>query len=145
MTRGRLASVLAVGVIVVAAWLVAPGLTARGPREDLPPELQGRVNPRAHEPAAVAEGAALFEGNCATCHGAAADGRGEAAPGLNPPPANLRDGDVLRQHSDAYLYYRLGVGKPGTAMPSFHGALDERERWAIIAFLRTLRPVTATP
>ena len=113
------------------------------PSEDLPPELVGRVNPRAGDAAAVSEGVALFQDNCASCHGEHADGRGAAAAGLTPAPANFRATDVLARHSDAYLFYRLTEGKPGTAMPSFRGALAERERWAVIAYLRTLTPEVA--
>ncbi len=45
---------------------------------------------------------------------------------------------MVPRHSDAYLYYRISEGKPGTAMPSFHGALAEPERWALVAYLRSL-------
>jgi putative copper resistance protein D len=102
--------------------------------------MVGRVNPRAGDLAAVSEGVALFQGNCASCHGERADGHGAAAAGLTPPPANFRGTDVLARHTDAYLFYRLTEGKPGTAMPSFRGALAERERWAVIAYLRSLTP-----
>jgi mono/diheme cytochrome c family protein len=45
---------------------------------------------------------------------------------------------VLERHSDAYLFFRLRTGKPGTAMPSFHGVLDETAVWQVISYLRTL-------
>ncbi len=126
-------AVIVVGAAVLAYW-------ARSVRvvEELPPAFVGRTNPRADDATAVAEGATLFENNCATCHGPRADGRGVASAGLVPPPANFRGGDVLARHSDAYLFYRITEGKPGTAMPSFRGALAESERWAVIAYLRSL-------
>ncbi len=89
----------------------------------------------------MSEGVALFQSNCASCHGEHADGHGPAATGLTPPPADFRGTDVLARHSDAYLFYRVTEGKPGTAMPSFRGALAARERWAVVAYLRSL----ATP
>jgi mono/diheme cytochrome c family protein len=110
-----------------------------GPREDLPASFASRSNPRAHDAAAVVEGAALFRDNCTSCHGDDADGHGAAAAGLVPPPANFRSGDVLPRHSDAYLFYRMTEGKPGTAMPSFRGALSDDERWAVVTYLRSLR------
>lgn len=135
--------------VVVAAVVVAAGLgvalwsrAARAPREDLPADAAVRVSPRAHDAAAVVEGAAVFRDNCASCHGEHADGHGEAAAGLTPPPADFRGSDVLARHSDAYLFYRITEGKPGTAMPSFRGTLAEDERWAAIAYLRTLAPDT---
>ena len=113
------------------------------PAEDLPAGFAARVNPRAGDRAAVSEGVALFQDNCASCHGERADGQGPASAGLTPPPANFRGSDVLARHSDAYLFYRMTEGKPGTAMPSFRGALAERERWALVAYLRSLTPDVA--
>ncbi len=125
-------------VALVAAWLVVPRLAALRRGEDVPPPYAGKSNPRAGDPAAIEVGAALFQENCATCHGAQADGRGPAAVGLSPSPANFSGSDVLARHSDAYLFFRVSEGKPGTAMPSFHGSLADDERWAVIAYLRTL-------
>ncbi|HEY2388806.1 MAG TPA: cytochrome c [Candidatus Binatia bacterium] len=131
------AAALAAAGVGAALWLRPAGAL---PTENLPSELAGRVNPRAGDLAAVSEGVALFHDNCVSCHGERADGHGAAAAGLTPPPANFRGTDVLARHSDAYLFYRLTEGKPGTAMPSFRGALAERERWAVIAYLRSLTP-----
>ena len=130
--------VATVGLLV---WLVTPLVTSTGPDEALPHAYAGRANPRAGDPAAAAVGAVLFQDNCASCHGTHADGHGAAAVGLVPPPANLETGEVVPRHSDAYLYYRISEGKPGTAMPSFHGALGESERWALVAYLRSLHDV----
>jgi len=138
VTRGRAAAALVVAAGALAAWLTVPALTSTGPREELPPEFAGKTNPLAG-PEVVAAGAAIFRENCATCHGEHADGQGPAAKGLTPPPANFRYGPVLAQHSDAYLYFRVSTGKPGTAMPSFHGVLDEGQRWRVIAYLRSIR------
>jgi mono/diheme cytochrome c family protein len=134
---GRAALVAALGAAAAVAWLATPLLTAPRPREKLPAGFAGKRNPLAGGEA-VAAGARIFQENCATCHGEHADGHGSAAVGLVPPPADFRTGVVLEQHSDAYLYYRLSTGKPGTAMPSFHGVLDEQERWQVITYLRSL-------
>lgn len=134
MTRRAFGLAAALAVAAVVAWrLVAtPGI-----REDLPPDFAGKRNPLAG-PDAVAAGDRLFHENCASCHGDEADGHGPAAHGLTPPPANFKSGSVLAQHSDAYLFYRVTTGKPGTAMPSFHGALGDTEKWQVIAYLRSL-------
>jgi high-affinity iron transporter len=133
--RGRVAVAAVAAVAALAVWMLAPAGSAL--REELPPEFAGKANPFAGPEAAVA-GAALFQQNCATCHGSGADGHGPASAGLKPPPADFRHGSVLAQHSDAYLFYRMTTGKPGTAMPSFHGVLDETARWQVVSYLRTL-------
>jgi mono/diheme cytochrome c family protein len=124
--------------VVVATAALAVWWTARlGVREDLPPEFAGRRNPLAGAES-IAAGAAIFRENCASCHGPEADGHGPASKGLVPPPANFRGGPVLGQHTDAYLYWRVTTGKPGTAMPSFHGALGDTEKWQVVSYLRSL-------
>jgi mono/diheme cytochrome c family protein len=137
-----IAVVAALAVVVAGPRTIAAHLPTRLATlvgsEGVPAAYAGRTNPRAADDAAVREGAALFQDNCATCHGPRADGHGPASVGLDPPPANFRSGDVLARHSDAYLFFRVSEGKPGTAMPSFHGALAENERWAVIAYLRTI-------
>lgn len=122
----------AVAALALVWWLRGPGV-----REDLPAEYAGRRNPIASTEA-IAAGAAVFRENCASCHGADADGHGPAAKGLVPPPANFRSGVVLAQHTDAYLFWRVTTGKPGTAMPSFHGVLGDTEKWQVVAYLRSL-------
>jgi mono/diheme cytochrome c family protein len=135
--RVRAAAVL---LAVVAGWLAMRALLAAPAQDDLPSEYAGLLNPLGADPQAVPTGARLFRENCASCHGEDADGHGPAARGLTPPPANFRSGEVQAHHSDAYLYYRITIGKPGTAMPSFNGALDPSARWALVAFLRALGP-----
>ena len=106
--------------------------------ETLPPEFASRTSPVAADAGAVERGRALFVDNCSPCHGETADGHGPASVGLRPPPANLAGPDVVPTHSDAYLFYRLTVGKRGSAMPAFGNSLSETERWEIVAYLRSL-------
>lgn len=138
MSATRSGAVLVVAMMLASAAAVLWARSERAPAEELPPAFTGRVNPRRGDVAAIAAGATLFESNCAPCHGEQADGHGVAAAGLVPPPANFRGTDVLARHSDAYLFYRITDGKPGTAMPSFRGVLGEPDRWAVIAYLRSL-------
>jgi len=134
VTRVRVGLAVAAALALVAAWVYAstPRL-----HENLPPEFAGKRNPLGGDDAVLA-GGRLFRENCASCHGERADGHGPASKGLVPPPANFRGGTVLAEHSDAYLYYRVSTGKPGTAMPSFRGVLGENERWQVITYLRSL-------
>jgi mono/diheme cytochrome c family protein len=137
VSRGRvLGVVVGLAALGLGAWRL---WSASGPpAEAVPPEFAALANPLAADVAAADRGRTLFSEACAECHGIEADGHGPAARGLAPPPADLRT-DAVRARTDGYLYFRLTTGKPGTAMPSFHGALDEQQRWAVIAYLRTLR------
>jgi len=110
----------------------------------VPPGYAGRVNPLPDDEATIARGRDLFMKNCAPCHGANADGQGPSAVGLKPPPANFHDGTRLRGKADDFLFWRLAEGKKDTAMPAFEGALSEEERWAILRYLRSIKPNEGT-
>lgn len=114
------------------------GTPASSPVPSPPGEWVGRVNPLPEDPASIARGRALFLVSCAPCHGTEADGKGVAARGLEPPPANFRAGKRLSSKADDVVFWRISTGIPGTAMPAFSGTLSEEERWAILRFLRSL-------
>jgi putative heme-binding domain-containing protein len=75
-------------------------------------------------------GVAIFNSNCAVCHGR--DGRGGRGPNLRKA---LRNGS---SDSDIEAVIRNGV--PGTAMPSFHFEKDELE--GLLEYIHSLRQVT---
>ncbi|MDP1908941.1 MAG: FTR1 family protein, partial [Hyphomicrobium sp.] len=77
-----------------------------------------------------ARGAALYAQNCASCHGAAGNGLGPAARGLDPAPIAFTDAERARERSLFALYQVVGQGIDGTAMPSF-SSLPADDRWAL--------------
>src|SRR5205807_694533 len=82
----------------------------------------------------AAQGGRLFAAQCATCHGAAADGNGPAARTLNPrPPALLAPG-----LTPVMAFRKVSVGVTGTAMPAFGSQLSAADRWNIVAYLATM-------
>lgn len=76
----------------------------------------------------VDAGKALFQKNCAACHGN--DGTGGHAPSLAVD--NYQVGTT-----DFSLYKTIRDGIPGTPMASFDFSI--KERWQIISYLRTLQ------
>ena len=88
------------------------------------PVVGDLANPFASDPAAVrAEGAALYEANCAACHGP--DRTGDIGPDLTS----------AEQLTEAELYQDLWNGIPDGGMPSF-SALGSEKIWKIVTFLR---------
>lgn len=77
-----------------------------------------------------ARGATLFAQNCASCHGAAGDGRGPNAAKLATPPIAFTDVTRARQRSPFALYQVIDQGIDGTAMQSF-SSLPSDDRWAL--------------
>jgi mono/diheme cytochrome c family protein len=119
--------------------LAAGAVVAAMPRTlPVPDEYKRWRNPLPSSPSVLRAGAEVFEVNCAPCHNFNGDGRGPAAAELTPLPADLRDTELHKLFSDAYLYYRISEGKDHTAMPAFGPSLSEEDRAAVIRYVRTL-------
>lgn len=88
-------------------------------------------------PPDLARGAALFQQNCASCHGSAGGGDGPAAASLNPKPVAFTERERARARSVMALFHVISQGVPGTSMVSF-SALLEQDRWALAFFAGTL-------
>ena len=118
---------------------IAP--VARALAQRLAQDLGAEIEPVAPqgENAALARGAAVFQGRCASCHGASGRGDGPDARGLVPPPANLTDPAVMGAKSRVDLYRQLLLGVAGTAMPAFERTLADSDRWAVAAYVQTLQ------
>lgn len=82
----------------------------------------------------LAHAAVLYEGMCASCHGATGGGDGPLAQRLDPPPINFKDHDRASQRSLYGLYNTITLGVEGTAMASF-GQLPDAERWALAFYV----------
>jgi mono/diheme cytochrome c family protein len=79
-------------------------------------------------------GQALFQENCAICHGKGGKGDGEAAAAMNPKPKSLI-GTPVQAQTDGELFWKISEGRD--AMPSWKN-LSEKERWGLVAYLRSL-------
>lgn len=137
MRRG----VLALTLLLAGCPSSDPGkapIAAASPTPVLPAEWAGKTNPLPADATTVDRGRALFQRNCATCHGPDGDGKGVASAGLNPAPANFRDGNRLSSKGDDYLFWRISTGIKDTAMPAFDATMSGEDRWAVLRFLRSL-------
>ncbi len=94
----------------------------------------------------ISAGRDSFLNRCAGCHGPEADGKGPAAPMLNPKPRNLLSGSfkfrstppgVLPTIED--LLRTIDRGIPGSAMPPFRD-VGEEEKLSLVLYIRSLRP-----
>ena len=131
--RGRLARV---GLEVVARLALTAALVS-----SLRPGVAGGQTVPA--PAArVHPGQAVYEKNCALCHGLGgqADGPAAAALPIKPPP--LTEGRLLNPLPDDFLYQVIadGAGSVGLApqMPGFGRQLTDHEIRVVTAYVRTM-------
>lgn len=126
----------ALGVLVIVSYTLAFTVAPNIPAPSVPFTARFAQNPTPDTPETIERGRALFQANCAICHGPRGLGDGPQAFILNPRPANLQL--HVPQHAPGEVAYWLGQGIAGTAMPSWREQLSEEERWAIVRYLFAL-------
>ncbi|MBM4123850.1 MAG: cytochrome c [Nitrospira sp.] len=106
-----------------------------------PGEFVGLSNPIPNTPDNVMAGKGLYAAFCSPCHGGNFDGKGMAAKGFNPPPANFSDPTTIAMLQESYLFWRIKKGGVGlsiegmpwkSAMPRWEVELKDEQIWKII-------------
>jgi mono/diheme cytochrome c family protein len=91
-------------------------------------------------PALLERGQERFGIYCAVCHGHAGDGKGVVGPywtgGMMPVTANLVD-DRVKALPEGQIFWTITHGKG--LMGPYGGSIPVEDRWAIVAYLRTLQ------
>jgi cytochrome c len=77
----------------------------------IPPEAKQMVNPVKPTPEGLTHAKKLYAMDCAICHGATGDGKGELAGDMKPPLKNFTDPAALNDFTDGELYYVIKNGK----------------------------------
>jgi len=140
MTRIRLPLAALGCALLLAIGACGEGSVTPGAREaEAPPAAPGPPEaPPAPTPAAASDGAALYAQRCATCHGAAGDGKGPGGAGLAPPPRDFRDPAWQASVSDAHIEGVIAGGGPSVGLsPLMPAQADLAARPAELAALRT--------
>lgn len=141
------------GVLILFPLLVGWQTYSSTAPSDLPPaenrtihpappgEYTGLANPVAKTPENIMQGKGFYAAYCSPCHGANFDGKGPAARGFNPLPANFADPTTIAMLQESYLFWRIkkgGVGLPiegmpwKSAMPRWELELQDEWIWKII-------------
>jgi mono/diheme cytochrome c family protein len=100
--------------------------------------LAGTIAAAGQAQAATARerGKALYESNCAVCHGT--DGRADTPVGrlLKPGPRNFSDPVEMARVSSDRMYRSIKDGRPGTGMAAWKDALSEIQIGDLIDYVR---------
>ena len=89
------------------------------------------------DPETLAAGHALYQAECADCHGVGGRGDGPSAATLTAALSDFSAGDFMATYSNGDLYQAISAGA-GDAMPAFAGALSETELRAVTHYVRSL-------
>ena len=90
----------------------------------------------------IAQGKQIWQETCAACHGETGAGDGPRAAEINRPIGNLTVQTEITNLSDTALFTTISEGV-GNSMPAFADKLSEDERYAAIAYIRTLTVANA--
>jgi len=92
-------------------------------------------NPYKVDESFLALGKKMFKAQCSSCHGTDAKGDGPAATAMRPRPANLQSTQIQKE-SEGAIYWKINTGRNN--MPSFQNSLSQKQRWAIVSFIKSL-------
>jgi len=101
-----------------------------------PAEAQKVKNPVKAAAESIAKGKELYAKVCSVCHGEKGDGKGPAAAGPTPPPANFTDKKMMDAQTDGELFWKLTNGD-GDDMASYKNDYSKTDRWNLVNYLRT--------
>jgi mono/diheme cytochrome c family protein len=113
-----------------------PGTVAAGPLREVVPENYTGPNPLPATPALLARGQERFDIFCAVCHDRTGSGKGIVGQRTSWLPTSLLDERVMKM-TDGEIFSVATYGR--RTMPPYRFQVPERDRWAIVAYVRALQ------
>jgi len=102
----------------------------------VPANFKTMKNPVAQGDASTKAGLAVFNKNCASCHGKTGLGDGVKARALKNFPGDFSKPE-FQSLSDGELFYKTKTGRD--EMPKYEGKLTDDEIWNTVNYLRTFK------
>jgi mono/diheme cytochrome c family protein len=125
-------------------WFVLPALLFFGPPPQqpapspapaaIPAEAAHMVNPVKPTPESQAHAKKMYGYDCAMCHGANGNGKGDI-PDLKPAPRDYTDSAALKDLTDGELFYIIKNGKGQMPPEGDRGKPDDI--WNMVILIRS--------
>ncbi len=126
-------------LLLCASLLLAQGTKSTSSYQPVPVAEARRANPLKPTPESLASGKSIFGYDCAQCHGAAGDGKGNVPKDLKIP--DLTNPTTLKDLTDGALFYRIKNGHGG--MPPEGNRVQTSQLWDLVNYVRSLAPAPA--
>lgn len=130
-----LAALLLTGVAAAAQANPSPSQAAPG-AYTIPADAARQANPVRPTSESIAQGKKYYGYDCAMCHGANGDGKGEVAIDEKLMLKDYRDPAALQGMTDGELFYIIKNGKG--QMPPEGNRLKAPELWNLVNYIRSL-------
>ena len=130
------------GVVLLAGFVISAAQQQEKPKDSAPAADAAksagaeRKNPVKPTPEGMAAAKKLYGYDCAMCHGAAGDGKGDVAQSMNLTMKDWRDPAVLTGMSDGDMYDIIVKGKD--KMIGEGDRLPPEKAWNMVNYVRSL-------
>ncbi|HEX5422668.1 MAG TPA: cytochrome c [Candidatus Acidoferrales bacterium] len=102
----------------------------------IPDEALKQINPEKPTAESIATGKRIYGYDCAMCHGASGDGKGDLAGDMKLQLADFRDPKSLAGKTDGELFYVIKNGKGD--MPAEGTRAKPDQLWDMVNYIRSL-------
>lgn len=102
----------------------------------VPPDIASKTNPVKPTPEGLAKAKKFWGYDCAMCHGATGDGKGDMAVESKFVMRDYRDPAALKELTDGELFYIIQKGK-GDNMPSEGDRQKPDDIWNMVTLVRS--------
>jgi len=110
----------------------APDATPALPK--IPAADAAMVNPTKPNPVVMAHAKKMYGYDCAMCHGANGNGKGDVGASMTPPLKDWTDPAALKDMTDGELYYIIKNGRG--QMTGEGDRVKSDELWAMVVMVR---------
>lgn len=103
---------------------------------DVPVNYKTMKNPQKSTPESIANGKALYNQHCASCHGKKGLGDGPKARTLDTPSGDM-SGAAYQNQTDGEHFYKTKFGRGD--MPKYDKKIDDTDIWDMVNYMRTFK------
>lgn len=153
MTNKHILGLLILGFFVGAGWAQekqktdekpsqATGATASATAPQavhgfkITPEDTAKKNPNKFTTVSVERGRKIYDTQCAMCHGAKGDGKGEIVAEMKINPPDFTKAETLEKRTDGELFALISGGSE--TMPGQGARMPDTRKWNLVNYLRQL-------